>query len=118
MKFAILLPIFLFVFSGNLAFGQKQTTKSSINETESALLDILSKDTVNPLQIKLDGEVFKFGINPFTNSTISLLKNKKELILNIPPAQEYEINQARKQFDAGEYSTQESIEKRFSRWKN
>ena len=81
MKFAILLPIFLFVFSGNLAFGQKQTTKSSINETESALLDILSKDSVNPLNIKLNGEVFKFGINPFTNSTISLLKNKKEIYI-------------------------------------
>jgi len=47
-----------------------------------------------------------------------LLKNKKELILNIPPEQECEINQARKQFDAGEYSTQESIEKRFFRRKN
>ena len=81
MKFAILLPIFLFVFSVNVAFGQKLTTKSSINETESALLDILSKDTVNPLQIKLDGEVFKFGITPFTNSTISLLKNKKEIYI-------------------------------------
>jgi hypothetical protein len=81
MKFAMLLHLFLLVFSGNLAFGQKLTTKSSINETESALLDILSKDTVNPLQIKLDGEVFKFGINPFTNSTISLLKNKKEIYI-------------------------------------
>ncbi len=77
----MLLHLFLLVFSGNLAFGQKLTTKSSINETESALLDILSKDTVNPLQIKLDGEVFKFGINPFTNSTISLLKNKKEIYI-------------------------------------
>ena len=81
MKFAILLPIFLFVFSGNVAFGQKQTTKSSINETESALLDILSKDSVNPLNIKLNGEVFKFGIAPFANSTISLLKNKKEIYI-------------------------------------
>ena len=81
MKFAILLPIFLLVFSGNLAFGQKLTTKSSMNETESALLDILYKDTVNPLQIKLDGGGFKFGINPFTNSTISLLKNKKEIYI-------------------------------------
>ncbi len=81
MKFAIFIPLFLFVFNGNVAFGQKLTTKSSINETESALLDILSKDTVNPLQIKLDGDVFKFGINPFTNSTISLLKNKKEIYI-------------------------------------
>ena len=47
-----------------------------------------------------------------------LLKNKKELILNIPPEQECEINQARKQYDAGEYSTQESIEKRFSKLSN
>jgi hypothetical protein len=81
MKFAILLPILILVFSGNIAFGQRVATNSNINETESALLDILYKDTVNPLQIKLDGEVFKFGINPFTNSTISLLKNKKEIYI-------------------------------------
>ena len=47
-----------------------------------------------------------------------LVKNKKEVILNILPEQEIEIKQARKRFDTGEYSTQESIEKRFSRWKN
>jgi len=47
-----------------------------------------------------------------------LVKNKKEVILNIPPEQEQEINQAREQFKVGDYSTQESIEKRFSRWKN
>jgi hypothetical protein len=81
MKFAILLPILILVFSGNIAFGQRVATNSNINETESALLDILYKDTVNPLQIKLDGDVFKFGINPFTNSTISLLKNKKEIYI-------------------------------------
>ena len=81
MKFAILLPILILVFSENIAFGQRVATNSNINETESALLDIISNDTVNPLQIKLDGEVFKFGINPFTNSTISLLKNKKEIYI-------------------------------------
>jgi hypothetical protein len=47
-----------------------------------------------------------------------LVKNKKEVILNIPSEQEQEINQAREQFKAGDYSTHESIEKRFSRWKN
>ena len=81
MKFAIFIPLFLFVFNGNVALSQKPTFKSTINETESALLDIIYKDTVNPLQIKLDGDVFKFGINPFTNSTISLLKNKKEIYI-------------------------------------
>ena len=81
MKFAIFIPLFLFVFNGNVALSQKPTFKSTINETESALFDIIYKDTVNPLQIKLDGDVFKFGINPFTNSTISLLKNKKEIYI-------------------------------------
>ena len=79
MKPAILLPLFLLLYGVNVAFSQNQKTKSTINETESALLDIISKDTVNPLNIKLNGDVFKFGITPFTNSTISLLKNKKEI---------------------------------------
>ncbi|MBU3659897.1 MAG: hypothetical protein FGM14_08515 [Flavobacteriales bacterium] len=47
-----------------------------------------------------------------------LVKSKKEVLVNIPSEQEQEINQAREQFKAGECSTQESIEKRFSRWKN
>ena len=81
MKPAILLPLFLLLYGVNVAFSQNQKTKSTINETESALLDIISKDTVNPLNIKLNGEVFKFGITPFTNSTISLLKNKKEIYI-------------------------------------
>lgn len=81
MKIAIISPLFVLLLIGNVVMGQRVATNSNINETESALLDILSKDTVNPLQIKLDGEVFKFGINPFTNSTISLLKNKKEIYI-------------------------------------
>ncbi len=81
MKIAIISPLFILLLIGNVVMGQSVKTISTINETESALLDILYKDTVNPLQIKLDGEVFKFGINPFTNSTISLLKNKKEIYI-------------------------------------
>lgn len=81
MKIAIISPLFVLLLIGNVVMGQRVATNSNINETESALLDILSKDTVNPLQIKLDGDIFKFGINPFTNSTISLLKNKKEIYI-------------------------------------
>ena len=81
MKIAIISPLFVLLLIGNVVMGQSVKTISTINETESALLDILYKDTVNPLQIKLEGEVFKFGINPFTNSTISLLKNKKEIYI-------------------------------------
>jgi hypothetical protein len=81
MKPAILIPLFLLLLIGNSALSQNSATISAINETEVALLDIISKDTIHPLNIKLDGEIFKFGINPFTNSTISLLKNKKEIYI-------------------------------------
>ena len=81
MKHAILLPLFLLLYGLNVAFSQNQKNKSSISETESALLDLISKDTINPLQINLDGNVFKFGVNPLSNSTISLLKNKKEIYI-------------------------------------
>jgi len=81
MKIAIISPFIYLLLIGNVVMGQSVKKISTINENESALLDILYKDTVNPLQIKLDGDVFKFGINPFTNSTISLLKNKKEIYI-------------------------------------
>ncbi|MCE2655160.1 MAG: hypothetical protein LW602_01750 [Sediminibacterium sp.] len=81
MKIAIISPFIYLLLIGNVVMGQSVKKISTINENESALLDLLYKDTVNPLQIKLDGDVFKFGINPFTNSTISLLKNKKEIYI-------------------------------------
>lgn len=81
MKIAIISPLIVLILIGNVVMGQSVKTISTINVTESALLDIIYKDTINPLQIKLDGDVFKFGINPFANSTISLLKNKKEIFI-------------------------------------
>ena len=81
MQIAIISPFIYLLLIGNVVMGQSVKKISTINENESALLDLLYKDTVNPLQIKLDGDVFKFGINPFTNSTISLLKNKKEIYI-------------------------------------
>lgn len=81
MKFAIIISLCLLILGKNVAFSQKLTTKSTINEAETALLDMLSKDTINPLQIKLDGDIFKFGLLPLSNSTISLLKNKKDIYI-------------------------------------
>jgi hypothetical protein len=77
--------------------------------------------SMNPNSLKLNviKNVANFEDVQLLNQIHSLLvKNKKEVILNIPPEQEIEIKQARKRFDTGEYSTQESIEKLFSRLKN
>ena len=81
MKIAIISPLFVLLLIGNVVIGQSVKTISTINETESALLDILSKDSINPVQIKLDGEVFKFGLQILTNSKVSLVKNKKEIFI-------------------------------------
>ena len=64
MKSAIFIPLFLLLLVGNTAFSQNKTADGAIKESEVALLDILSKDTINPLQIKLDGNIFKFGLSP------------------------------------------------------
>ena len=81
MKIAIISPLFVLLLIGNVVIGQSVKTISTINETESALLDILSKDSINQVQIKLDGEVFKFGLQILTNSKVSLVKNKKEIFI-------------------------------------
>ena len=64
MKLTIFIPFFLLLLVGNTALSQNKTAVGAINESEVALLDVLSKDTIHPLQIKLDGNIFKFGLNP------------------------------------------------------
>jgi hypothetical protein len=81
MKLAIKIIFWQLLLVTNFSFGQHVVTNLALKPNERALLDIISKDTINPLQIKLDGEVFKFGLNPFTNSKLSLLKNKKDIFI-------------------------------------
>lgn len=83
MKLAIKITFWQLLFVLNIAFGQRFVTNQALNQNERALLDIISKDTINPLQIKLDDEVFKFGLNHFTNAKLSLLKNKKDIYLQL-----------------------------------
>jgi hypothetical protein len=99
MKFAIIISLCLLILGENVAFSQKLTTKSTINEAETALLDILSKDTINPLQIKLDGDIFKFGLQVLVNSNISLLKNKKDI--HIQPLGTGKLYQVKKEQKGG-----------------
>lgn len=81
MKLSVIISINILLFLNNYALGQSSVAHTALKEYEIALFDILTKDTVNPIQIKLDGEIFKFGLNPITNSKLSLLKNKKDIFI-------------------------------------
>ena len=81
MKLASVIITYLLLFLFNFSFGQSMVTHSLLKEHEIAILDILTKDTINPLQTKLDGDVFKFGIAPFSNSKISILKNRNDIYI-------------------------------------
>jgi hypothetical protein len=81
MKFAISLCLTFIFLLGNTAYSQHPPNNNVINEAGTALLDIITKDTINPLQIKLDGDIFKFGLPVLINTKISLLKNKKDIYL-------------------------------------
>ena len=81
MKFAISLCLTFIFLLGNTAYSQHTPNNNVINEAGTALLDIITKDTINPLQIKLDGDIFKFGLPVLINTKISLLKNKKDIYL-------------------------------------
>ncbi|MGI9138105.1 MAG: hypothetical protein ACR2IM_03610, partial [Sediminibacterium sp.] len=81
MKLAIKITFWQLLFFINITFGQHFVSNQSLNENEQSLLELISKDTVNPLQIKLDGEFFKFGIKSLSNTKLSLLKNKKDIFI-------------------------------------
>lgn len=91
------ITVILFLILTHHAVSQKPLTKSKLNRSEIALLDIISKDTINPLEIKLDGNIFKFGLQPLTNSKISLLKNKNKIYIQpLGTGQLYSVNQQKK----------------------
>ena len=81
MKLAIRITFWQLLFIVNIGLTQRTVPFSALSQNEKALLDIIAKDTIHPFQIKLDGEFFKFGLSPITNSKITLLKNKKDIFL-------------------------------------
>ncbi len=83
MKFLKCVTLLIVIFATIGAKGQLNFESPSLKKYEIALLDILSKDSIHPLNIQLDGDVFRFGVPTMNNSNIALIKNKKEIFVQI-----------------------------------
>jgi hypothetical protein len=74
-----LLSYAFLVFLPTTLFSQQNFNATKFEKQEIALLDLISKDTISPLNIQLDGEIFKFGRTKPALSSIALIKNKKDI---------------------------------------
>jgi hypothetical protein len=74
-----LLSYAFLVFLPTTLFSQQNFNATKFEKQEIALLDLISKDTISPLNIQLDGEIFKFGQTKPALSSIALIKNKKDI---------------------------------------
>jgi len=83
MKFIKYTTLLILILAALGVKGQLNYSSPSLKKYEIALLDILSKDSVHPLNIQLDGDVFRFGVPTMNNSNISLIKNKKDIYIQI-----------------------------------
>jgi len=83
MKYIKSIAISLVILATIEAKAQLNYASPSLKKYEIALLDILSKDSIHPLSIQLDGDIFKFGVPTMNNSNIALIKNKKDIYIQI-----------------------------------
>ena len=63
MKFnRIILCLILFI-QVNLSFAQEKKVSNPLQEQEIALLNIITADSINPLNIQLNSILFNFGLD-------------------------------------------------------
>ena len=81
MNILKLLSYVFWVFLPTTLFSQKNFNANKFEKQEISLLDILTKDSIHPLNMQIDGEIFKFGQTKPALSTLALIKNKKDIYI-------------------------------------
>ena len=81
MNILKLLSYVFWVFLPTTLFSQKNLNANKFEKQEISLLDILTKDSIHPLNMQIDGEIFKFGQTKPALSTLALIKNKKDIYI-------------------------------------
>jgi len=76
-------PIFVIIFQFLLAssFAQSKKENNLLTKSEIQVLDILTTDTTSDVNLKLNYEDFKFGINTFNCYETNLIKHHKKMFL-------------------------------------
>jgi len=76
-----LLFFLMLLLSGLFANASSNTGLKPFQKQDIALLDLLSKDSVNSLNIQLNSSIYQFGLDHREFRDIALLKQKKEIWL-------------------------------------
>lgn len=79
MKFIRLILCLIFSIQLFSSFAQEKKVNNVFQKQDIALLDILYKDSINPLHIQLNSSLFNFGLNTKEFRNIALLKRGKEI---------------------------------------
>lgn len=81
MKSPKIIVLSIFIMTANALLSQSPITSYQFQKQEIALLDILAKDSIHPLNLQIDGEIFKFGQIKPALSSLALIKNKKDIYI-------------------------------------
>ena len=81
MNFLKITLISIFLLVANALFSQNIITYNQLQKQEIDLLDIITKDSIYPLNLNIDGDLFKFGQKKPALSSIALIKDKKDVYI-------------------------------------
>ena len=77
MKFIRIILCLILLIQVNLSFAQEKKVSNPLKEQEIALLNIITADSINPLNIKLNSSLFNFGLDTKNFKHIALIKKGK-----------------------------------------
>ena len=80
--YKIILPFLLFNVPLSL-HAQPQKEDYFLNKQENALIELINRDTVHSLQLRLDANLFKFGYTETKLNTVVLLKDRATLWIQL-----------------------------------
>jgi hypothetical protein len=83
MLFKRFLLFSIFFFASFLCYSQLSNTQVPIKKYEQQLLDIFFRDSTSSMTLKLKEGVFRFGFPAREFGAVSLVKNKKTIIIQL-----------------------------------
>ena len=79
MKFSRIILCLALIIHASHCYTQEKKVINPLQEQEIALLNIITADSINPLNIQLNSTLFKFGLDTKTFKDIALVKKGKEI---------------------------------------
>jgi hypothetical protein len=79
MKIVRIILSLSFIIYFNSSFTQEKKVSNPLQEQEIALLNIISADSINPLNIQLNSSLFDFGLDTKGFRNIALIKKGKDI---------------------------------------